>query len=176
MVQSNEPVAVDKARWWQPYRMQIARSIYVASALLSLCVAWQIVLFWMGRIGAPLVDQLAQAAHWPMQPESATTAPAVWLAYWYRGMYLLLGAAVWAMLAHFVYAIGCTFGALVEVGVTQYRREVKEAQRWRARDRAIERRREMRDEARRRAAEEIAPKSRFSFTTLLIGIVIGELI
>lgn len=177
MVQSNEPVAVDKARWWQPYRTQIARSIYIFTGVLSLSVLWQIVVFWTGRGGAPLVDHLASFGHLSRNLDTSTGSTAGTILAWAnRGWYLLTGAMIWAALAHIVLSVGTTVGAIVEVGISQYLREVKEAQRWRERERAIERRRALRDEARRRAAEEIRPKSRFSFTTLLIGIVIGELL
>ncbi|RTL35161.1 MAG: hypothetical protein EKK53_24970 [Burkholderiales bacterium] len=155
-----------------------ARSINAIFLLASLVVAWQAVRFGFGEIGAPVVDQLqeaAQSAFGVAQPP-AEPGPLEALAAWpARAAYFVCGVAVWLVAALLVLGTGQSLARIAEVGLGQYLAE--------SRERAAEEARldRIRDERQRRRATRQARRaaekgdSSVGLAALVIGFFIGKM-
>ncbi len=154
------------------------RSINAIFLIASLAVAWQAVRFGFGEIGAPVVDQLqeaAQSAFGVAQPPG-DSGPLEALAAWpAKAAHFVGGIAVWLFAALLVRGTGQSLARIAEVGLAQYLAEARERAaeeaRW-DRIRYERHRRRARRQARRAADK---GDSSTGVAAFVIGFFIGKL-
>lgn len=169
----------------------VAKALEVIGGLLGLVVAYQAIRFCQGEIGAPILDQAIQ---YVARPFAATLDQqlgtqffsqwanlgtnsadlSVWAAAWVqKGVYYLLGIFVWLQLGLLVQSCARAAARIYVVGFDQYCDEVRTARAEAERQHRIYAARERRRELQRKQREAEQPRSGFSMTTLVAGIVIG---
>jgi cell division protein FtsB len=156
-----------------------ARSINAIFLLASLAVAWQAVRFGFGEIGAPVVDQLQEAAQnaFGVAQPPADVGPIEALAAWSaKAVHFLCGVAVWLVAALLVRGTGKSLARIAEVGLAQYLAEAREHAAEEARLDRIRDERQRRRASRqaRRAAEK--GDSSVGLAAFVIGFFIGKML
>ncbi|KVL70315.1 hypothetical protein [Burkholderia ubonensis] len=169
----------------------VAKVITFVGWLLGLVVAYQAVRFCQGSIGAPILDQVIQYYLRPFAvaidqqlgtkffsqlayPITSSTSLSAWVPGWIqKGVYYLLGIFVWLHLGLFVQSCARAAACIYVVGFAQYCDEVRAARAEAERQHQIYVERERRRELRRKQLEAKQPRSGFSVTTLVAGIVLG---
>lgn len=170
------------------YKKHLAKAIEIAGVVLGLVVAYQAIRFCQGAIGAPILDQITPYYDVPFATEyvqvvgvsNIVTTTLGWIS---KGFYSLAGITIWMMLGSLVCSSAKAVARIVLVGFSQYCDEVRAARaeaeiaRVEAEDQArLADAREQRREQRRKLREAEQPKSGFSFTTLVTGVILGMIL
>lgn len=167
-----------------------SKIIRLAFLVAGLAVTWQIVRFWQGKIGFPLIDWMMQVmgGH---AVDLSLQVPAIdgfveryghgifgqLAAWWTEVVYYVFGTVIWLGLGTYVMILGEKIGRVVAVGYVQFCEESREAAKAQEQLRLREERYWRRHQAlvrRRELKEQRESAGGFSVTTLVVGIFIGS--
>jgi|APLak6261701877_1056259.scaffolds.fasta_scaffold00004_131 hypothetical protein len=153
---------------------QIAWFINIVGAITTLILAWQVVRFCLGEIGAPLAD-CAVTILKTIQPLPNSGELRSFLELCLKGIYFITGISMWFIAAIIVKNWSGVLARIVEVGYTQYKLEVDQAAAEHKRLQEIERSRSIRQLVQRKSRVVTDDKSLIVFVTIFIGIIILSL-
>lgn len=135
----------------------------------SWALFWQVIRFCEGRVGAPIIDQVA--------PLLVSRADAGLLdAAANRFYHFVGGVAVWITLGVLLQGLGYALGQVIQVGFAQYRREADEAARVATSLRQRQRQALEQLEASELARDDMCPRPRWSWRTFALGFMAGRLL